>query len=84
MKELIEHDCDYNLTDESGFTPLHYAVFKNNYEAAKILLSLENIRLDVIINFISILNLFYYANRPNYIKKTLSENFFFCQLILII
>ncbi|RNA34874.1 ankyrin repeat [Brachionus plicatilis] len=62
MEVLIDHNCDYNLQDDSGFTALHYAVFKNNFEAAQILLNLENIRLDFRLklnkNFPSKANLF--------------------------
>ena len=31
--------CDINLTDKTGYTPLHYAVLANNAQIVHILLS---------------------------------------------
>ena len=44
---LIEKGADINCQDESDFSVLHHAVFRNNYEAVRILLDLEGIIIDV-------------------------------------
>ncbi|CAF0778612.1 unnamed protein product, partial [Brachionus calyciflorus] len=47
FEQLIDHNCDYNAVDETKFSAMHYAVSKNNYEAAVLLLELENIKIDL-------------------------------------
>ena len=50
LLEIIEN-CKYfnyyNTQDETSSSALHFAVHKNNYEAAELLLKLENIKIDV-------------------------------------
>ena len=51
LKLLIEK-AEYNAQDENGFTCLHYAAQKNNYEAVYQLINIPGININVI--FISL------------------------------
>lgn len=44
---LLERNADCNAQDENKYTPLHHAVYKNNYEAVLLLINLRNIDLNV-------------------------------------
>jgi ankyrin repeat protein len=44
---LIYKNANINQQDEQGFSSLHHAVATNNYEAAKILIQNEYIKIDV-------------------------------------
>jgi ankyrin repeat protein len=47
LNVLIEKECDLNAQDELGYTALHYAVMKNNFDAVACLIEAQNIDLSV-------------------------------------
>ena len=51
FNSFISRGVDYNFRNDNGFTALHYAVLKNNYEAVINLIHLKNIQLNVIFDF---------------------------------
>lgn len=44
---LVDKGADINSQDESDFSVLHHAVFRNNYEAVSRLLDFPTIIIDV-------------------------------------
>jgi ankyrin repeat protein len=44
---LREKGVDYNLQDENGYSALHHAALKDNYEGAAQLVKLPSINVEV-------------------------------------
>jgi ankyrin repeat protein len=46
----MSKQCDLDAQDELGYTAIHYAIIRNNFETAQALISTPYITLNVISN----------------------------------